>query len=210
MVVIVNEHIDERRTIGKTNIAASPVAMGCSPITGMTSVGVTEADSLAALEAAFDAGINFFDTAYCYGMNGESEGSIAKEATWPPPRSDRHRHQGRIHWSADGKQIKDGRAETLRRQCEESLRRLNTDHVELLYLHAPDPSIPLEESAGALKRLLDEGKTRSMESVKRKSLAQLQAFAAVCPLSAYQPHYNMLRARSSRVNCPGADVNRCR
>lgn len=80
----------------------------------------------------------------------------------------------------------------MRRQCEESLRRLGTDRVELLYLHAPDPNVPVAESAGALKELLDEGKTRSV-GLSNASLEQLEQFAAVCPLAAFQPHYNMLQ-----------------
>jgi aryl-alcohol dehydrogenase-like predicted oxidoreductase len=86
----------------------------------------------------------------------------------------------------------DGRPETLRRECETSLRRLNTDRVELYYLHAPDPKVPMAESAGAIRQLLDEGKIRSA-GVSNVTLEQLQQFAAVCPLAAFQPAYNMLQ-----------------
>lgn len=65
-----------RRRLGKTNIEITPVAMGCWPVTGITSVDVTRERSEATIRAAFDAGINFFDTAYMYGYDGESEEMI--------------------------------------------------------------------------------------------------------------------------------------
>jgi len=178
------------RPIGRTEFRVTPVAMGCWPIAGVTSIDVTEAQSLATLEAAFDAGINFFDTAYCYGYAGESERMIGRALG---PHRDRIviASKGGIHWE-DRVQRKDGRPETLIRQCEESLRRLNTDRVELYYLHAPDPQVPIAESAGALKTLLDAGKIRSA-GVSNCNVAQLEEFARACPLAAYQPHYNMLQ-----------------
>jgi len=158
---------------------------------GMTSLDVNEADSLATIAAALDAGVNFFDTAYCYGSHGESERLLAQALG-------RRRAEvviatkGGIHWDAAGQRISDARPVTLRRQCEESLRRLNTDWVDLLYLHAPDPQIPVAESAGELKQLMVEGKTRSV-GVSNATLQQLRDFAAVCPIAAYQPCYNMLQ-----------------
>jgi aryl-alcohol dehydrogenase-like predicted oxidoreductase len=141
----------ELRPLGATGIRVSPIAMGCWPIAGMTSLGVNDADSLATLEACFELGVNFLDTAYCYGANGESERLIARAING---RRDQVviATKGGIHWGEDGKQVVDGRAETLKREIDESLRRLNTDRVELLYLHAPDTKIPLVESAGACAR----------------------------------------------------------
>src|SRR5262245_459674 len=127
----------EQRRVGTTDVFVSPVAMGCWPITGITSIDVTDAHSFATLQAALDAGINFFDTAYVYGFEGESERLIARALG--------HRRKeiviatkGGLHWGPAGKQAHDASPATLRRECEESLRRLNTDHVDLLYLHAPD------------------------------------------------------------------------
>ena len=181
----------QRRRLGNTDIEVSPVALGCWPISGVTSVDVTEENSLATIAACFDSGVNFLDTAYCYGREGESERLIRRALG---SRRDEMviATKGGIHWGPDGKQAIDGRPATLRRECEESLLRLGTDHVELLYLHAPDPRIPLAESAAALKALCDEGKTRSV-GLSNATVAQLAEFAAVCPLAACQPHYNMLQ-----------------
>jgi len=181
----------ERRPIGKTEILVSPVALGCWPIAGMTSPGVNDKDSLATLGACQALGINFLDTAYSYGTQGESERLIA-QAVGSQREEFVIATKGGLHWTPDRQMLKDGRPATLRRECEESLARLDTDYVDLLYLHAPDPEVPVAESAGELARLLEEGKTRSV-GASNLSLEQLGEFAAACPLSAYQPPYNMIQ-----------------
>ena len=89
----------------------------------------------------------------------------------------------------------------IRAEVEESLRRLETDRLDLLYLHAPDPAVPIEDSAGELARLLAAGKTRAV-GVSNVSLAQLTAFAAACPLAACQMHFNMLQREIEREILP--------
>jgi aryl-alcohol dehydrogenase-like predicted oxidoreductase len=181
----------ELRPLGQTGIQVSPIALGCWPISGMTSLDVNEADSLATLHAALNAGIDFLDTAYAYGAAGESERLIARAIA-----GRRHRvviaTKCGIHWAPDGKRVIDGSPATIRRQCEVSLRRLATDYVELLYLHAADPNTPLAESALELRRLMQAGKSLSI-GASNFTLPQLVEFHAVCPLSAVQPPYNMLQ-----------------
>jgi aryl-alcohol dehydrogenase-like predicted oxidoreductase len=178
------------RTLGRTALQVTPLGMGCWPITGITSIDVNEADSLATIRAAFDAGIHFFDTAYCYGFEGESERMIARVLG-----HDRDKivlaTKGGIHW-VEGKQARCGRPETLRRECDESLRRLQTDRIDLYYLHAPDPNVPIEESAGAIGELIQQGKVLSA-GLSNASTEPLTRFHAVCSLTAYQPHFNMLQ-----------------
>jgi aryl-alcohol dehydrogenase-like predicted oxidoreductase len=190
----------ERRPLAKTGILVSPVALGGWPISGMSSVDVNDADSRATLQAAVDHGINFIDTAYCYGAHGESERLIAQALG--------HRRddiviatKGGIHWEADGTRVFDARPDTLRRECEESLRRLGTDHIDLLYLHNPDPQTPIAESAGALRELQEAGKTRSV-GASNVNLQQLQEFHAVCPLAAFQPPYNLLQRQIEQDTLP--------
>ena len=181
----------ELRPLGNSGIHLSAVALGCWPIAGMSSPGVNDPDSLATIRACFELGVNHLDTAYCYGRDGQSERLIARALG---PRRDEMviATKGGLHWDADGKLAHDARPETLRRQCEESLRRLGTDRVELLYLHAPDAQVPVAESAGALRELKAEGKTRAV-GVSNVTVSQLEEFAAVCPIAAYQPPYNMLQ-----------------
>ena len=187
----------------------------------MTRAGVTHEAAVATVRAAVDAGITHLDTAYCYGEHGESELAIRKalgfggaiafggSAGSQSVRRDAVTIAGKcgIHWEPDPtkspprRQVVDGRPERIRVEVQESLSRLGTDHFDLLYLHAPDPAVPIEESAGELRRLLDAGKTRAV-GLSNASLENLRRFAAVCPLSACQMHFNMLQREIEREILP--------
>ncbi|MCA9241341.1 MAG: aldo/keto reductase [Planctomycetales bacterium] len=195
---------EPRRPLGQTGLLVSPVALGCWPIAGVTTLGANEADSLATLRAALDSGINHLDTAFVYGGNGESERLIARAISG---RRDQAviATKGGVHFEGDQMQ-QDARPATLRAECEESLRRLGTDRVELLYLHSPDPAVAVEESAGALRDLQAEGKTLSV-GASNCSLEQLQAFHAVCPLAAVQLPYNMLQRGIEKKTLPWCRAN---
>lgn len=188
-----------RRRLGKTNIEITPVAMGCWPVTGITSVDVTRERSEATIRAAFDAGINFFDTAYMYGYDGESEemigdvlGGVRDEIVIATKCG--------LHWE-NKVSVSDASPERIIAECDESLRRLNTDRVELYYLHAPDPQVPVAESAGAISELMQAGKVLAA-GLSNGSVDELAEFHAACPLSAYQPHYNMLQREIEDFQLP--------
>ncbi len=97
--------------------------------------------------------------------------------------------------------VQDARPETIRRECEESLSRLGTDHIELYYLHSPDPNVPVAESAGAIQRLIDAGKVR-YAGASNCQLDQIQEFHAACPLAAVQLPYNMLQRDIEQKTIP--------
>jgi aryl-alcohol dehydrogenase-like predicted oxidoreductase len=181
---------DERRPLGNSGIFVSPVALGCWPIAGVTSLGTNDADSIATIRASFELGINHLDTAHVYGPRGESEVLIGRALAGRRDEMVIATKCG-IHYEGD-QMVTDGRPERLRAECEESLRRLGTDRVELLYLHAPDENVPVADSAGALRELVESGKTRSV-GASNCTLEQLQEFQAVCPLAAVQLPYNMLQ-----------------
>lgn len=191
----------DRRLLGRTNIEVSSVSLGCWPIAGVTSLDVNDADSIATVRASLAAGADFLDTAYCYGPNGESETLIRRALEGHRREEAIIATKGGIHYGPNGKQVQDARPETLLRECDESLRRLGVEHVELYYLHSPDPNVPIAESAGAIQRLVDAGKTRSA-GASNCSLAQLQEFHAVCPISAVQLPYNMLQRDIEKETIP--------
>ncbi|MFM8414556.1 MAG: aldo/keto reductase [Planctomycetota bacterium] len=198
------------RPLGSSPVSVGPLGLGCWPLAGMTRAGVTREAAVATVRAAIDAGIIHLDTAYCYGERGESERAIrAALASIGPAARDGVVIAGKcgIHWEPDTsrdpprRQVVDGRPERLRAEVEESLERLGTDRLDLLYLHAPDPTIPIEESAGELLRILEAGQARAI-GLSNASRDQLERFAAVCPLAACQMHFNMLQREIEREILP--------
>lgn len=194
------------RPLGYSGVSVGPLGLGCWPLAGMTRTGVTAQAAEATIRSALDHGIMHLDTAFCYGEHGESERAIAAAIRG---RRDGVVIAGKcgIHWEPDAtampprRQVVDGRPDRIRAEVGESLRRLGTDHLDLLYLHAPDPQVPLDESAGELARMLAAGTARAI-GVSNVSLAQLEVFAAACPLSACQMHFNMLQREIEREILP--------
>ncbi len=180
-----------KRRIGKTDLYVTPVALGCWPIAGMTSLDVNDTDSIATIHAAIDSGINFLDTAHCYGIDGESERLIGQAIS---SRRDELviASKGGIHWDSNRVRHYDGSKERLIHECETSLIRMGIDTIDLHYLHAPDPNIAVEKSAEAFADLLDTGKIRSV-GVSNFNVDQLNRFHDICPISALQPPYNILQ-----------------
>ena len=149
------------RPLGTTGISVSTIALGCWPIAGMSSPGVVEAESLATILACFDLGINFLDTAYCLRHRGR------KRTPDRPGLAGRRKEmviatKGGIEWGAGSKAdhrwpARARSAGNARKACGA----WRTDRVELYYLHAPDPKVPMAESAGEIRRLIAEGKVLS-------------------------------------------------
>lgn len=198
------ENVSSRRRLGRTGIEVSPVAMGCWPIAGMTSLGVNDVDSLATLHAAIDGGVNFFDNAYGYGANGQSERLLGKALS---QRSVTERQdiviasKAGMHWESNGQRKFDAAPSRIVSQCEESLQRLGVDRIEVYYLHAYDPNVPLEDSATAFARLVEQGKIGCV-GVSNLSVAQMDLFASACPISVVQPPFNMLQQQIQRDLIP--------
>jgi aryl-alcohol dehydrogenase-like predicted oxidoreductase len=182
---------EAKREIGQAGIFVSPVALGCWPIAGMTSLEVNDDDSRATIRAAIDSGINFLDTAHCYGADGESEVLIGEVISGC--RDDVViATKGGIHWDSNVVRHNDGTPSRIIEECEISLERMKIDVIDLHYLHSPDPNVPVEESATAFAKLLESGKIRSV-GVSNFNVDELERFHAVCPVSAVQPKYNMLQ-----------------
>lgn len=166
---------------------------------GVTTLDVNDDDSVATLRACAELGINFIDTAYCYGENGESENLIRRALGDNRDQFVLATKCG-IHYQ-HGKQVNDARPEVILAECDESLRRLGTDRVELYYLHSPDPEVPVAESAGAIRQLMDAGKVR-YAGASNCTLEQLQEFHAECPLAVVQLPYNMLQRDIEELTIP--------
>lgn len=188
-----------RRALGKTGFQIAPVAMGCWPIAGVTTLDTNEADSIATLQAAIDLGVNHLDTAYVYGPQGESE-TLIRRAIQGRRDEVVIATKGGIHFEGS-EMVNDASPATLRAECEQSLARLGTDRVELYYLHSPDEGVAIEESAAAIAELVAAGKALGA-GASNCTIEELKRFHAVCPLDAVQLPFNMLQRGIEQQTLP--------
>ncbi len=177
--------------LGTSGIEVSRVGLGLWPIAGMTTLEVSEQDSLLTIQQAFEGGINFFDTAYCYGTDGISERLLGLAVAACRDRVVIATKCG-VHWDENLSRVNDASPARLQYEFDTSLQRLGTDFVDLLYLHSPDRKTPIEKSAQALLAIRESGKARAI-GLSNATLEETCRFHAVCPLTAIQPRYNMLQ-----------------
>src|SRR5882757_6050762 len=177
------------RTLGNTNILLSAVGLGCM---GMNHAYGTPNDeeSIATLEKALEAGINFWDTADVY-ANGKNEELVARVLA---PNRDKVFIATKFgfHAGPDGKlNAFDGSPAYLKKAVEASLRRLQTDVIDLYYAHRIDPNVPVEDMVGAMADLVKEGKVRYL-GLSEASAQSIRRAHAVHPISALQSEYSIL------------------
>ena len=147
-----------------------------------------DAESARALHRALDLGYTMLDTAALYGF-GQNETLIG--ATLQGRRQQFVlASKGGMFKDAQGKRAIDGRPEALKRNCEDSLRRLQTDVIDLYYLHRVDQRVPVEESVGAMAELVREGKVRAL-GLSEVSADTLRKAHAVHPIAAVQSEYSL-------------------
>ncbi|WP_020681617.1 aldo/keto reductase [Marinobacterium rhizophilum] len=165
------------------------IGLGCMNLSHAYGTPLSEPDAAQALNAAFDMGYRHFDTATLYG-GGANEKLVGKVLKDKRQQLFLASKCGMAIGQESGKKEIDGRPETLKSQCEASLRRLQTDFIDLYYLHRLDPQVPIEESVGALSRLVDDGKIGAigLSEVSAVSLAKAQG---VHPIAALQSEYSL-------------------
>lgn len=180
-----------RRQLGTSDLWVSPVGFGCWPISGVSSLGVNDADSLRTLRAALDASINFFDTAFSYGYQGEADKLLTQVIRERPNELIVATKVG-SYYDAQRRRIVDGRPATLLANAKLGCARLGVEQVDVIYLHEIDPQVPLAESAGGIAEIVKQGLAR-YAGVSNVDAVQLQQFQAECPVVVVQPPYNMLQ-----------------
>jgi aryl-alcohol dehydrogenase-like predicted oxidoreductase len=181
----------QQRQLGSFSVSA--IGLGCMNFCHAYGAPVSFEQTERVLLSALDAGITLFDTATLYGF-GASETLVGK--ILGPHRSrytlaSKCGMQG-VDVAGDGKLVRviDGRPETLKASCEASLKRLQTDVIDLYYLHRWDKQVPIEDSVGALADLVREGKIRSI-GLSEVSAATLRRAHAVHPIAALQTEYSL-------------------
>src|SRR2546430_6027452 len=148
----------EMRTLGKSGIKVSAVGLGLMSMSGIYG-NANDEESIRVIHYALDKGVNFLDSADMYGW-GHNEELLGKALRGRRDRVVVATKFGQTK-SADGKQDVDGSAAYVLRACEASLKRLGIDVIDVYYHHRVDPKVPIEETIGAMKRLVEAGKGRA-------------------------------------------------
>ena len=178
------------RKLGPFHVTA--IGLGCMSLSHAYGTPPSAEQGERVLLAALDAGVTMFDTAalYGFGANETLVGRVMKP------------HRSKFTLASKGglggvtgddgvtRRVIDGRPESLVRDCEDSLRRLQTDVIDLYYLHRWDKKVPIEDSVGALARLVEQGKVRTI-GLSEVSAATIRKAHAVHPITAVQTEYSL-------------------
>lgn len=178
-----------------TGVRVSRVALGTWAIGGWLWGGTDVGDAIRAIHEALDLGITTVDTAAVYGF-GLAEEIVARalqEKRVPRDQVVIATKCG-MEWDERENVWRNSRPERIRREIEDSLRRLKTDYIDLYQVHWPDPNTPIEETAGVLAELQRQGKIRAI-GVSNYSVEQMERWRQVAPLHSSQPPYNLLDRR---------------
>jgi aryl-alcohol dehydrogenase-like predicted oxidoreductase len=172
-----------------TPLRVSRVALGTWAMGGWMWGGTDERESIATIHAALDQGINLIDTAPVYGF-GVSEEIVGRAIAGAGLRSQAIiATKVGLEWRG-GKVYRNATRDRIMREVDESLRRLRTDYIDIYQVHWPDPLVPVEETADAMRELYDQGKIRAI-GVSNFSVTQMERFRQIAPLHVLQPPYNL-------------------
>jgi aryl-alcohol dehydrogenase-like predicted oxidoreductase len=181
-------------TLGNSELQITPIGFGAWAIGGAGWAfawgAQDDRDSIAAIHEALDAGINWIDTAPAYGI-GHSEEIIGQALDGVARRPYLFTKCSRI-WNERGELQKSLKRDSIRRECEASLRRLKADTIDLYQIHWPEPDEDVEEGWSTLAELKAEGKVRYI-GLSNFNVAQMERAAAIAPITSLQPPYSLLR-----------------
>ena len=184
----------ETRQLGSSDLHITPIGIGGWAIGGGGWVGSmgpqNDGDSIPAIHAALDHGVNWIDTAALYGL-GHSEEMVAAAVRGRTPRPYVFTKCERV-WDSNRNVGASLKANSIRRECEDSLRRLKTEVIDLYQIHWPEPDEDIEEGWTELARLKDEGKVRYI-GVSNFSVQQMKRALAIAPITSLQPPYAIVR-----------------
>jgi aryl-alcohol dehydrogenase-like predicted oxidoreductase len=180
----------QQRQLGPFSVSA--IGLGCMNLSHAYGAPPSAEQGEHLLLAALDAGVTLFDTAALYGF-GANETLVGRVMKPHRQRFTLASKGGMAGVAGDDgvvRRVIDGRPETIRRNCEDSLRRLQTDVIDLYYLHRWDKKVPIEDSVGAMSRLVEQGKVRTL-GLSEVSALTLRKAHAVHPITALQTEYSL-------------------
>jgi aryl-alcohol dehydrogenase-like predicted oxidoreductase len=172
-----------------TDLLSSRIGLGTWAMGGWMWGGTDEAESIRTIHSALDKGMNLIDTAPVYGF-GRSEEIVGQAVElWGGRDKIIIATKVGLEWH-DGAVSRNSTRKRIHQEIKDSLRRLRTSYIDLYQVHWPDPLVHIEETANALRQLLEQGKIRAI-GVSNFSPEQMDAFRAVAPLHSNQPPYNL-------------------
>ncbi len=177
------------RTLGKNGLEVSAIGLGCMGMSFGYGPAKDRAEMTALLRAAVDRGVTFFDTAQVYGPFTNED--LVGEALAPVRSQVVIATKFGFAFDAEGKPAGlDSRPDSIRRTADASLKRLRTDSIDLLYQHRVDPNVPVEDVAGAVKELIQQGKVRHF-GLSEAGVKNIRRAHAVQPVTALQSEYSL-------------------
>jgi aryl-alcohol dehydrogenase-like predicted oxidoreductase len=198
----------ETRRLGNSDLMITAIGIGAWAMGGSGwtwSWGPqSDHDSITAIHDALDRGINWIDTAAVYGL-GHSE-EVVKQALRGRNQRPYVFTKCERTWDENGKIGGTLKAASIRRECEDSLRRLGADVIDLYQIHWPEPDADIEEGWTEMARLKEEGKVRHI-GVSNFNVAQMKRAAAIAPITSLQPPYSMLARDVEKSILPFAAQN---
>jgi aryl-alcohol dehydrogenase-like predicted oxidoreductase len=191
------------RQLGNTDLEITPLGLGTWAIGGgnwQFGWGPQDDDaSIATIHRALDLGINWIDTAAVYGL-GHSEEIVAKALQGRSPRPYVFTKGSRV-WNDKGEITGSLKGQSLRHEVENSLRRLQTDVIDLYQLHWPDPEEDIEEAWRTLAKLQKEGKLRYI-GVSNFNVQQMRRAQKIAPIASLQPPYSLVHPEVEKAILP--------
>jgi aryl-alcohol dehydrogenase-like predicted oxidoreductase len=179
----------QNRTLGKSGLEVSAIGLGCMGMSFGYGPAKGREEMIALLRGAVERGVTFFDTAQVYGPFTNED--LVGEALQPVRDRVVIATKFGFGYDAEGKtQGLDSRPEQIRKTTEESLRRLRTDVIDLLYQHRVDPNVPIEDVAGTVKELVQQGKVRHF-GLSEAGVSTIRRAHAVQPVTALQSEYSL-------------------
>ena len=187
----------EKRILGK-NLEVSAIGLGCMGMSHAYGTVSTQKEAEQLIEKALDSGCTFFDTAEIYGTADDPHHNEKLLGEVLKPYRDKIVLASKCGIRFDETAatvnkplIPDGRPETIKASIDGSLLRLKTDYLDLYYIHRIDPTVPIEETAGAMKELMEQGKIThwGLSETDEKTIRRAHK---VCPITAIQNRYSMM------------------
>ena len=187
------------RTLGNSTLSVSAIGLGCMTMSGVYGKG-DDAESIAVVHKALDLGVNFVDSSDMYGW-GQNEELLARAIKGRRDQVVLTTKFGQVQ-SPDGKgNLVDGSPAHVARACDASLKRLGVDVIDLYSQHRVDPKVPIEDTVGAMSRLVDQGKVRYI-GLSEAAPATIARAHAVHPMSAVQTEYSLLYRNPAEETLP--------